>query len=255
MKCPTDKGFERRDVGRGIKCVYKPDPKYAITLKTLSAILFTGSTLEDVKAADPKAYGEFVTEKDRLTNEVNVLYANIAKEQKVSDAFKTLQAAENARDTAPDAYQQARTMYYTLVKGEDWKEEEKARIVKTEVDPLVAKYKTNRTAALNQYNNQQRTVEVVTGLKDRVLSLKDEMKYSVNTFADQLKKVENAINMERRGREKVTTVSPWSWLDVILNVAIVAALIYAVFAIYPKIFKPAPPNQLMLGQAGRGRLR
>jgi hypothetical protein len=207
----------------------------------LSAALFTGTTIEDLKSTDTKGYAEYMTEKDRFTNALNVLYANIDKDKKVADAFLALQQAENARDTAPDAYQQARMLYYTLTKGDGWKEEEKSRIAKTEVDPLVTKYKTNRDAALNQYNNQQRTVEVVTGLKDRVLTLKDEMKYSVNTFADQLKKVENAVNIERRDRIKPTVVSPWSWLDVILNIAVVGVLIYAIFAIYPKISRPAQP--------------
>jgi hypothetical protein len=210
--------------------------------------MFDGNTLNDLKAKDSKAYSEFVKERDRVNNELSVLYANLDKKTKLTNAFSSLQLAENARDTAPDAYQQARTLYYTLLKGDAWKEEEKARISKAEVDPLVNKYKTNRDSALTQYNNQRKTVEVVTGLKDKVLSLKDEFKYSVDTFTKQLGKVKNAINVERRDRQTETVVNPWAWFDVLLNIAIIASMIYAVIVLYPKIFRkpeaPAPTIRL-----------
>ena len=244
MQCPTNRGFERTNTNGGFKCSYKADPENAVTLSTLSAIIFDGTTLNDLKTKDSQAYSEFVRERDRVNNDLSILYANLDKQKKLNDAFKSLQSAENARDTAPDAYQQARTLYYTLLKGDAWKDEEKNRISKAEVDPLVNKYKTTRDSALNQYNNQRKTVDVVTGLKDKVLSLKDEFKYSVDTFTKQLGKVKNAINMERRDRQTETVVSPWSWLDVILNVAIIASLIYAVIVIYPKVFrKPELPVQ------------
>ena len=186
-----------------------------------------------------------------MNNEFDVLYANIDKKQKLKDAFLALQAAENARDTAPEAYQAARTLYYTLLKGDDWKNEEKDRIAKAEVQPLVDQYARSRESALLQYNNQRKTVEVVTGIRDKVLSLKDEFKYSVNTFTDQLDKVKNAINMERRGRETETKVDPWSWFDLLLNLAIVVGLLYAVYILYSKIFKAPSPTTLLVQQPVR----
>jgi hypothetical protein len=165
----------------------------------------------------------------------------------LNDAFIALQAAENARDTAPDAYRIARTLYYTLLKGEDWKNEEKERISKAEVDPIIVEYKKNRDSALTKYNDQRKTVEVVTGLKDKVLSLKDEFKYSVDTFTHQLDKVQTAINMERRGRDTETKVDPWSWFDLFLNGAIVLGLLYAASVLYSKIFR-RPATTLLIQQ-------
>jgi hypothetical protein len=50
--------------------------------------------------------------------------------------------------------------------------------------------------------------------------------------------------MERRDRQTETVVSPWSWLDVLLNLAIISSLIYAVMVLYPKVFrKPELPTQ------------
>lgn len=247
MPCQVDKGFERRYEMGTAKCVYKSDPAYSLTVNVLGAPFFKGTTLDELKTEDVKIHADFVKEQDRVNNEFNVLYANIEKKKKLNDAFIALQAAENARDTAPDAYRIARTLYYTLLKGEDWKNEEKERISKAEVDPLIVEYKKNRDSALTKYNDQRKTVEVVTGLKDKVLSLKDEFKYSVDTFTHQLDKVQTAINMERRGRDTETKVDPWSWFDLFLNGAIVLGLLYAVSVLYSKIFR-RPATTLLIQQ-------
>ena len=247
MPCQVDKGFERRYEMGTAKCVYKSEPAYSLTMNVLGAPFFKGTTLDELKTEDVKVHADFVKERDRVNNEFNVLYANIEKNKKLNDAFIALQAAENARDTAPDAYRIARTLYYTLLKGEDWKNEEKERISKAEVDPIIVEYKKNRDSALTKYNDQRKTVEVVTGLKDKVLSLKDEFKYSVDTFTHQLDKVQTAINMERRGRDTETKVDPWSWFDLFLNGAIVLGLLYAVSVLYSKIFR-RPATTLLIQQ-------
>lgn len=247
MPCQVDKGFERRYEMGTAKCVYKSEPAYSLTMNVLGAPFFKGTTLDELKTEDVKVHADFVKEQDRVNNEFNVLYANIEKKKKLNDAFIALQAAENARDTAPDAYRIARTLYYTLLKGEDWKNEEKERISKAEVDPIIVEYKKNRDSALTKYNDQRKTVEVVTGLKDKVLSLKDEFKYSVDTFTHQLDKVQTAINMERRGRDTETKVDPWSWFDLFLNGAIVLGLLYAVSVLYSKIFR-RPATTLLIQQ-------
>ena len=247
MPCEVDKGFERRYEMGTAKCVYKSEPAYSLTMNVLGAPFFKGTTLDELKTEDVKIHADFVKERDRVNNEFNVLYANIEKKKKLNDAFIALQAAENARDTAPDAYRIARTLYYTLLKGEDWKNEEKERISKAEVDPIIVEYKKNRDSALTKYNDQRKTVEVVTGLKDKVLSLKDEFKYSVDTFTHQLDKVQTAINMERRGRDTETKVDPWSWFDLFLNGAIVLGLLYAVSVLYSKIFQ-RPATTLLIQQ-------
>jgi hypothetical protein len=247
MPCEVDKGFERRYEMGTAKCVYKSEPAYSLTMNVLGAPFFKGTTLDELKTEDVKVHADFIKEQDRVNNEFNVLYANIEKKKKLNDAFIALQAAENARDTAPDAYRIARTLYYTLLKGEDWKNEEKERISKAEVDPIIVEYKKNRDSALTKYNDQRKTVEVVTGLKDKVLSLKDEFKYSVDTFTHQLDKVQTAINMERRGRDTETKVDPWSWFDLFLNGAIVLGLLYALSVLYSKIFR-RPATTLLIQQ-------
>ena len=123
-------------------------------------------------------------------------------------------------------------------------EREKERLLKAEVEPIAKRFEETRSKALRQFENQRKTVDVVNGLKDNVLSLKDEMKYAADTFQDQLDKVKNAINRERRGRTTETKVSIWDWMDVVLNGAIVIALLYVIYILYKKFAArpPVPPT-------------
>jgi hypothetical protein len=234
MSCPTEKGYERRSVNGGFQCVYKGDPQYSTTLNTVSAVIFPGTTLQQLQTANPTAYSEFLKEQDRFANELVVMDGKIGKDVKLRDAFQKLQDAENVRDKVPDAYQQARSAYYILKEGDKWKETEKERVLKAEVNPIVQKLVDSKNDALRQYETQRKTVDVVNGLKDKVLSLKDEVKYAADTFKDQIHKVENAIQLERKLRSKKPDPTIWDWLDSILNILIVASLLYVLYSMYQK---------------------
>lgn len=251
MNCPNEKGYERRNVNGGLQCVYRADPRYSTTLNTVSAVIFNGSTLSDLQSSNSVAYGEFVRERDRFTNEIVILDGKINKDVKLRDAFQRLQDAENVRDKAPDAYQQARSNYYTLKEGEKWIESEKERLLKAEVEPTVKKLVEDKNAIIRQYETQRKTVDVVNGLKDKVLSLKDEVKYAADTFKDQLNKVQDAINRGRRERDALPETSIWTWLDTILNIFIIAALLYVIYLVYQRFMRPRPAVSMYSSSLGQ----
>lgn len=246
MPCPADKKFVRQSVGTGFKCVYSPDQQFSVSLVTVGATVFNGTSVEDLRQTDPQKYLEFSTETDRFNREIAVVDGNISKQAKIFNAFRDLQAAENVRDVSPDAYQVARTAYYTLVNGQSWINEERERIAKTEVTPEVKKYQDSVAQIQYQQRQQQMTMDVVRGVKDKVISLKDDFKYSVDTLSDQVEKLKIQINMENRSREK--EVEPfWNWLDTILNIVLVAALLYVAYVAYKKYTAapPAPPTYIL----------
>jgi hypothetical protein len=200
-------------------------------------------TVASLQERDAVLYAQYKTEEERVLAELAILAEKIGKENQVKDAFQKLQDAENARDQAPDAYQQARSLYYTLKEGDTWKEKERERLLKAEVEPIAAKFVENKTSALRQYENQRKTVDVVNGLKDKVLSLKDEVKYAADTFKEQLDKVQDAINKKRRNRTADTPVSIWDWLDTILNIIIIGALLFVGYLLYKKFSSSTPVSQ------------
>ena len=254
-ECPTEKGFEfQMSPGGQPRCVYKDSPDIFVNLSPLQAVQNGGKltpnlTLESLKTMDASLYGAYVAEQSRVTQELAILYEKISKDKKLRDAFKRLQDAENARDKAPDAYQQARSNYYTIKEGETWKERERDRILKSEVEPLAKKFISMRESALNQFESQRKTVDVVTGLKDKVLSLRDEVKYAADTFKEQLGKVENAINRERRERTATPDTSIWTWFDTLLNIAILASLVYVGFMVFRKFGNRQPAAPAVMPQA------
>ena len=120
-----------------------------------------------------------------------------------------------------------------------------------EVDPIIAQYRTSRQTADTELTAQRKTLDIVNGLKDKVLSLKDDVRYASTTLKEQVEKVQNQINKDRRGRQKETTTTFWTWLDTLMNIVIVGALLYAIAVIYPKAMKymyPRPMTGITIGQ-------
>lgn len=236
MPCPTDRQFTRQGDMRGYRCVYTPDPRYSVTLSSVGSAMFPGSTLADLQNADPKRASEFSFEQNRFNGELEVLYANIDRQTKVDNAFRALQAAENARGSAPLAYQQARTTYYTLLQGDRWKSAEVERIAKEEVEPEIRQFRKNLADVQTRQGQQTTTIDVVNGLKDRVLSLKDDFKYSTDTLQRQLGKLQDQIVFDRRKRQEQSRDSTWDLLDMALNYAIIGVLLLAAWKLYSTFF-------------------
>lgn len=203
--------------------------------------MFDGATLEDLRKNDEVLYGQYIEERDRFKGDIAIVYGKISNDEKLKNAFQRLQDAENVRDQTPSAYQQARTTYYTLLKGDTWKDEERQRVMKSEVAPIVRSLTESKNSIMQQYDNQRRTIDVVKGLKDKVLSIKDDVKYAADTFKEQLGKVENAINRERREKDIVPEQGFFEWFDLVLNITIIGGLLYLIYTLYRKFTKPTPP--------------
>lgn len=249
--CPSgSRVIEERTDGGQARCVYKPDPTKYVNLSIIGGIPYSEDFranvlpwMYDVEQKDPARYQQFKAEEDRVSTELNELMDSIDKQTKIDDAFKTLQAAENNRDKAPDAYERARIAYYTLLRGEEWIETEKERVTKAEVDPEVAKYRTAYDDIASRQNAQQQTQDAMNSVKDGVLSLKDDFQYTTNLFKDQIENLKNQINMERRGREKSDGDEKgfFPWVDLILNFCIIAGLIFAGLTFWRKLYyRPSP---------------
>lgn len=252
--CPSDKGFEFQSPAGQPRCVYKERPEYFVNLFPVQMVpngmqLIPNLTVASLQARDGVLYAQYKTEEERVLAELAILSEKIGKSNQIKDAFQKLQDAENARDQAPDAYQQARSLYYTLKEGDTWQQKERQRLLKAEVEPIAAKFVESKTSALRQYESQRKTVDVVNGLKDKVLSLKDEVKYAADTFKEQINTVQDAILRKRRGRTVDAPISIWDWLDTVLNVIIVGSLLYVGYLVFKKFaFKPvAQPAVILQG--------
>lgn len=239
--CPEDKGLEFITEGNTYKCVYRQNRSLGFVLNPITASLQDPDpnkpplTIDIIKQRNPNLYNSYKAEETRVNAEVAKLQDAISKDQKTMDAFKDLQTAENIRDTDPQGYQTARMRYYTLLKGETWRDEEKARLVKVEIEPLASRYKTDIETNLRQIQDQSATIDAAKGVKDKVLSIKDELQYSTSTFQKQLNNLKDAITMEYRKKQQQKE-SGISWIGLILNALIVILLITAIVVVARKYF-------------------
>jgi hypothetical protein len=234
-QCPTEKGFTFRMVDGVPQCVHSSDPALFVRLNAMPAL--------DVKPNDPvpsidelanspntnmRRYKE---EWERFSQEIPVIESKVNKGKEVQTAFKALQDAENVRDKSPDVYQAARIRYYTLTKGENWTKEEAERVGKAEADPILDQYRAAYRQTLGQLDKQQKTLDVVQGVKDKVLSLRDDLDYSVSTFGKQIGELRNQINMERSRTKEDENF----WVNFILNAMIVLVSLGVIYLLFNRL--------------------
>jgi len=234
-QCPTEKGFSFR-VANGVpQCVHSSDSTLSVQLNPLPALDVKPNepvpTIEQLATSPNTNMRRYKEEWERFNQEIPLLESKINKGKEVQTAFKALQDAENVRDKSPDAYQAARIRYYTLLKGEDWAKEEADRVGKAEADPLLNQYRTTYQQTLAQLDKQQKTLDVVQGVKDKVLSLRDDLDYSVSTFGKQIKELKNQINMNRSQTKEDENF----WVNLLLNAMIVLVSLGIVFMLFTKV--------------------
>jgi len=242
VKCPSESGFDNRTIGGEDFCVYRNRPEVKVLLKQVGAWTPTGpnekppATIEDLLPKYPSWHQAYKEAKDDFDKKMPVVLSQISKENQIADAFKELQTAENVRDQSPQAYQDARNRYYTLLNGEEWINQESQRIAGAEVTPKINQYTQMKTDLTTRLNQQQQTIEVVNAVKDKVLSMKDDFAYTTNTFAKQISDLKNQIQIERKKTE-IQKVEVFSWIDMLLNIALTVLMLGLVVVIIRKVLK------------------
>jgi hypothetical protein len=232
-------------------CEYtaRPDLFYylrAVPTVRVSQSLPTPTVDELQRAYSPSIYTAYTDAVAEARRNLATAKTSLTRDAQLADAFRDLQTAEGIRDTQPQAYQDARTRYYTLLRGDTWVEEEKQRIGRAEADPLVAKYRTAIQDTEAQRSSQQQTMEVMRNVKDKVLSMKDDFQYSVSTFGKQIDALKNQINIESKQR-KANENAAKSWVDSIMNYILIALLVVLVGVLTLKVYRkgaiPSVPVQ------------
>jgi hypothetical protein len=228
IPCPAQKNYELRVGDKGVlSCVYTGDTSISVPVLPVPAVQKQGPPFSYKELPNASVYQ---TEIDRFSAAFAVADANVSKVVKIKTAYDALQLAENARDQSPDAYQQARIGYYTLVKGDKWIEEERQRIANVEAQPVINNFLAKRDDLNGRIEQQKSTIEVVNGVKDKVLSVEDDLQYSVSAFQKQIGNVRNQMNMDKK-KQIETAAQAGSWVDSLLNWLIALTTIIAIFFI------------------------
>jgi hypothetical protein len=240
MQCPTGKGFELTTTN-GFSCTYKEDPTITFPLKVVQG--YGDPNVPEPPKSYKKLPASDIYEaafKDFNEN-LKIALAKLDKQDQAAEAFGRLQDAEEVRDEAPDAYEKARVDYYTLTKGETWIEDEKKRVANTEAVPLMNKYLSSYSDLVNRTDQQKHTIDAVNGVRDNVLSVADDMKFSVSAFEKQLNELKNKIEIDKKKRV-VEAATYTSWFDLIMNLLITLVTCVAIFFVGRAVMKRVTPS-------------
>jgi predicted PurR-regulated permease PerM len=123
-----------------------------------------------------------------------------------------------------------------LIKGDKWVEEEKQRIASVEAQPVVNTLLAKRNDLDSQIGQQQSTIDIVNGVKDKVLSVEDDLQYSVSAFEKQIENVRNQIRMDKK-KQIVTAQQAGSWVNSLLNWLITLTTLIAIVFIVRYIMR------------------
>lgn len=257
VPCPSAKNYYMTSNGTAVACRYSGDNTINIPLTATPTYMAGVSFNPNVQPFPANASYTVLPNKqvykaelDRFAQAIAVADANIDKQVKISTAFNALQTAENARDVAPDAYETARIAYYTLVKGDSWLQDEQSRIANVEAQPIVNNYVAQYNGIKAKKDQQQSTIEVVNGVRDKILTVKDDLKFSVSTFQKQIGDIKNQINKDKIEQTQSIAAAS-SWVDTFLNWVIALITIVAIVLLGRRFFKggPAPTIEAIESQA------
>lgn len=222
----------------GYSCTYSKDPSISFKLKTTPRYQSTEGPAPWNTLPNHDVYLQALYDFNR---NYYIAEGKVNREEQVSTAFQKLQDAENVRDQSPDAYETARIAYYTLTKGDSWINDEKQRVANTEAQPIVDKYLNSFNDLLQRTDNQQQTIDAVNGVKNNLLSVTDDMRFSVNAFEKQVSEIKNEIEINKKKKTVATSVVT-SWFDFIMNILILAVTGVAIFFVGRAIAKRVTPS-------------
>jgi hypothetical protein len=211
-----------------------PTPTYSVHpqwVSHASRISYTGY---------PESHrGAYEAELKRFNDALAVEDAKIDKTTKLATAFNKLQESENARDTAPDAYQTARVAYYTLLKGDTWIEEEKNRVANAEAQPIIDNFLDKYKGLQYTRSRQQAVIDSMNNVKQSVLGVKDDLDFSVSNFQKHIDDIKNQINKDKRDQD-IQLAKATTWIEVILNWMIALVSLIAIYFLVKYLMRPKP---------------
>jgi hypothetical protein len=250
ITCPLSQGFvqvsnnggppscafrdDRGNVDNTSTVVLQPTPFLPPPAKDEESTASPAPTMEEVMTMYPDLYPTYIAEKQRFDRELQLSLTKLGEAVVIQQAFRRLQEAESARDTAPEAYIAARNAYYRLTQGDQWVEKEKRRIENTDVYPVLRQTLADYTYATERSEQAGYLARLLDAVQTKTSKMEMEFGTGVEMLGKQLEKVQNELNMERRKTEqKPPVIIPFFGyiLNILLGFAILSSIVMVMKAI------------------------
>ena len=226
MSCPNE--FELRMVEGAQRCVSKSDADVSVHLIPQTAVMkpLGDDTIFKISDLDPASDSSirYKAEAERFNAELVTAKASINHDKQVAAAAAALQSAAPGEATAA-----AKAAYMALTGDPDSVAYQLDRVAAADARRMTDRCASEYRFLSNQASQQQSTLDLINSVKDNLFTVKDDMAYSVGTFDKQVNDIRNQINLNKRQREQA--VDYGKWLSMALNIAIVLALVFAIFTV------------------------
>lgn len=125
-------------------------------------------------------------------------------------------AAQN-KATDPESYEKARIAYFTLLNGQGWLTQEKRRIAKNEVEPLLSKYRTDYEALKGQQKTQSMFKNLEDALKAQEIADEQTGGFLKKQLTAEKDRALTADRLNALGAPQSSTIN---WLGIAMDVLI-----------------------------------
>ena len=145
----------------------------------------------------------------------------------------------------PEAYEKARIAYYTLKDGQDWLVDEKERIAKQEVVPVLQRYTARFDQLKDQLQQTSHLADLTSYLKSQEVGDEEEARF----LTRQIRSERDKAGASARATQLESSNTTWyTWLPYILDVLIALASVFIFYQFFvagklQKIlgyFRPSP---------------
>jgi hypothetical protein len=252
VTCASEDSLTNRFVNNEPRCAYTADETKFFVLKPAPSFQLDATdpppTMEWVRTNRAAQYPALKEALDDYTTKRSALMATISQDRLVTDAFRQLQAAENARAQNPQAYQAARNRYYTLTQGDTWTAAERKRVLDAEVLPEITPYFQSINFMAERQAQQAGTKTAVTAVKSKLISLKDDFQMTTSTLMKQVTELRNQIELQkRRAIQQQAKTSEW-----FVNMILIVLSLVVIYILYRRITRPAAPASKTPAYTSRG---
>jgi hypothetical protein len=147
-----------------------------------------------------------------------------------------LHEATVKKGTDPEAYEQARTAYYTLKDGAGWLHKEKERKAIQEVDPLIDSYRRKIGAAQVSQAAQSARQQAIKDVESAQVGDEDEVRF----VHRMVMKEKDSANVRRRLLDFGGGDSQGSdWWSRVLDIVICFLVLVVVYFAYSYVSRPS----------------
>jgi hypothetical protein len=243
--CPSGDGLDNRLVGGEARCVYRQDQTKFFALKPspivpLNRATDFAPTVASLQTTRPALYPAYKEAQDDFATKKALLLSQISTAKLVSDAFRELQTAENARGENPQAYQDARIRYYTLTQGDAWATAERRRLLNAEVLPTIVPYQQSIGFIAERQTQQAGTKSAVEAVKAKLITLKDDFRLTTTTLSKQVSELRNQIELQkRRALQQQAKTSEW-----FINLILIVLSLVVIGILIRRLMRPVAPSSI-----------